>query len=207
MSDELDGRRPADHRQRHERHRRAGQGRRVQGGAFGADRPPRSRDATTEPAWPWPDPVRQQALDDVAEDLIKHGILDPDSLAVAPGYQKNMSWEKHSSLPTSGVIVKGCLDECGTCEPELGKLYGLEVAPVARERNAREADRTARKSHEYRCCRRARPRRRRPDVPGGRTMDARTPWSGRGPRSPANSNIEFRTDGTYIRVSGVSRCR
>jgi len=108
---------------------------------------------TSEPAWPWPDPVRQQALDDVAEDLIKHGILDPDSLAVAPGYQKTMSWEKHSSLPTGGVMVKGCLDECDTCEPELGKLYELEVARRSLENQLLEKQiALLEKSHEYRCC-------------------------------------------------------
>ena len=51
------------------------------------------------------------------------------------------------------MIVKGCLDECSTCEPELGKLYELEVARATLE-NAllqKQID-LLEKSHEYRCC-------------------------------------------------------
>jgi hypothetical protein len=123
------------------------------GGSFGSSGPQLPAGTPDAPQTPWPDPVRQQALDQVAEDLIKAGILDPNSLAVAPGMQKETSFEKHSSLPTGGVIVKGCLDECDVCEPELGKLYELEVARRTLE-NAllqKQID-LLEKSHEYRCC-------------------------------------------------------
>jgi hypothetical protein len=123
------------------------------GGSFGAFGPQLPAPATDPIQTPWPDPVRQQALDQVAEDLIKAGLLDPNSLAVAPGMQKEVSFEKRSSLPTGGVIVKGCLDECSVCEPELGKLYELEVARATLE-NALLQKRIdlLEKSHEYRCC-------------------------------------------------------
>jgi hypothetical protein len=106
-----------------------------------------------EPEWPWPEPVRQQALDQVAEDLIKQGILDPESLTVDPGFQKELSWENDSSLPTGGLIVKGCLDECDTCEPELAKLYELEVARKSLENQLlqKQID-LLEKSQDYRCC-------------------------------------------------------
>jgi hypothetical protein len=106
-----------------------------------------------EPEWPWPEPVRQQALDQVAEDLIKQGILDPESLTVDPGFQKELSWENDSSLPTGGLIVKGCLDECDTCEPELAKLYELEVERKALENQLlqKQID-LLEKSQDYRCC-------------------------------------------------------
>ena len=123
------------------------------GGTFGKFGPQLPAPATDTGPRPWPEDVRQQALDQVAEDLIKAGLLDPNSLAVAPGMQKQVSFEKRSSLPTGGVIVKGCLDECSTCEPELGKLYELEVARATLE-NAllqKQID-LLEKSHEYRCC-------------------------------------------------------
>jgi len=123
------------------------------GGSFGSFGPKLPAATPDVPDTPWPGPVRQQALDQVAEDLIKAGILDPNTLAVAPGMQKDLSWEKRSSLPTGGVIVKGCLDECSVCEPELGKLYELEVARRTLE-NAllqKQID-LLEKSHEYRCC-------------------------------------------------------
>jgi hypothetical protein len=123
------------------------------GGGGGGPSLPALPGGAVDTAWPWPEPVRQQALDEVAEDLIKHGILDPETLTVAPGFQKELSWEKRSSLPTGGVIVKGCLDECSTCEPELGELYQLEVERRALENQLLEKQiALLEKSHEYRCC-------------------------------------------------------
>ena len=49
--------------------------------------------------------------------------------------------------------MRGCLDECDICEPELGKLYGLEVERRTLE-NAllqKQID-LLDKSQEYRCC-------------------------------------------------------
>jgi len=123
------------------------------GGSFGAFGPQSGAGATDTIERPWPDPIRQQALDQVAEDLIKAGILDPNSLKVSPGMKKELSFERRSSLPTGGVIVKGCLDDCNVCEPELGKLYELEVARKTLE-NAllqKQID-LLDKSQEYRCC-------------------------------------------------------
>lgn len=57
------------------------------------------------------------------------------------------------SLPTPGVIVKGCLDDCETCEPSLEKEIELEI-----ERRKLENDRLKRaielmdQDQEHRCC-------------------------------------------------------
>jgi hypothetical protein len=102
---------------------------------------------------PFPTSVRDRALDEVAEDLIKSGILDPDRFTVAEGFRREMSFEKRSSLPTGGVIVKGCLDECDVCEPQQGRLIELELERKALE-NAllRKQIDLLDKSQEYRCC-------------------------------------------------------
>jgi hypothetical protein len=123
------------------------------GGSFGTSGTQQPTPAPDGPEQPWPASVRQQALDQVAEDLITAGLLDPSTLTVAPGLQKELSFEKRSSLPTGGVLVKGCLDECNVCEPELGKLYELEVERRTLE-NAllqKQID-LLEKSQEYRCC-------------------------------------------------------
>ena len=38
-----------------------------------------------------------------------------------------VGYERRTSLPTAGVIVKACLDDCSACEPELEKKIGLEL--------------------------------------------------------------------------------
>jgi uncharacterized protein YuzB (UPF0349 family) len=57
------------------------------------------------------------------------------------------------SIPTPGVLVKGCLDDCDACEPQLEKLYELEITRKDLE-NQLLAKQIAllEKSQEYRCC-------------------------------------------------------
>jgi hypothetical protein len=50
------------------------------------------------------------------------------------------------SLPTGGVIVKGCLDECDVCEPHVKERLQLENDLLRRQIELLE------KSQEYRCC-------------------------------------------------------
>ncbi len=56
-------------------------------------------------------------------------------------------------MPTPGVVIKGCLDECNTCEPSLKKEVELNL-----QRQKLENDLLTKqielleKSQEYRCC-------------------------------------------------------
>ena len=50
------------------------------------------------------------------------------------------------SLPTAGVIVKGCLDECNTCEPAARERIHLQNELLRKQIELLE------KSQEYRCC-------------------------------------------------------
>jgi hypothetical protein len=55
-------------------------------------------------------------------------------------------------LPTAGVAVKGCLDTCNVCEPELQKKMQLELERLDLQNQLlkRQIDLLA-QSQEYRC--------------------------------------------------------
>ena len=64
---------------------------------------------------------------------------------MSPAAQKLLGWERQIALPTAGVIVKGCLDDCDVCEPSLDREIELELErKQPRERAAEEADRAPR---------------------------------------------------------------
>ncbi len=108
---------------------------------------------TRDIAPPIPAKMHEEALDAVDKDLIQVGLLDKDSRTVSKKAIARFSWERKTSLPTAGVLVKGCLDECNICEPQL-----LEEIKIDLERKRLENDLLKKrtelleKSHEYRCC-------------------------------------------------------
>ena len=97
--------------------------------------------------------VRQLALQQVDQELVKEGLLDKVGGAVSPAAQKALGWEREIALPTPGVLVKGCLDECDICEPELQKKIQLELVRMDLENQLlkKRIDLLA-QSQEYRCC-------------------------------------------------------
>jgi len=102
---------------------------------------------------PIPVNIRQAALQLVDQDLVKEGLLDKVGGQVAKGAQDAAGWEKTMSLPTPGVLVKGCLDDCDICEPELKRLMDLEATRKDLENQLLQKKITLlEKSQEYRCC-------------------------------------------------------
>jgi hypothetical protein len=97
--------------------------------------------------------LRQAALRQVDEDLVKEGLLDKVGGTVSPGLQKALGFEKELALPTPGVLVKGCLDDCDICEPELKQEMALDLARKDLENQLlkKQID-LLEKSQEYRCC-------------------------------------------------------
>ncbi|MBS1810300.1 MAG: hypothetical protein JST84_19210 [Acidobacteria bacterium] len=97
--------------------------------------------------------VRDAALNDVDKQLIAQGLLDAKTKLVARAVLDEINYERRASLPTAGVIVKGCLDECDVCEPELKESIKLDL-----ERKKLENQMLAKqielleKSQQYRCC-------------------------------------------------------
>lgn len=101
---------------------------------------------------PIPVNVRQEALKVVDQDLTKEGLLDENG-KVSKTAQQTFGWEKTMSIPTPGVLVKSCLDNCDACEPQLEKLYDLEITRKDLENQllAKQIQ-LLEKSQEYRCC-------------------------------------------------------
>ena len=102
------------------------------------------------------EPVSQtlgnQAVSAVQADLQKNGILDNKG-NVAKEIRAEMEFSFRTSLPTPGVVVRGCLDDCQTCEPALEEQIKIEL-----ERQRLQNELLKRqielldKSQEYRCC-------------------------------------------------------
>lgn len=96
--------------------------------------------------------LRAQALQQVQQELVQEGLLDKNG-NVSGDAQKQYSFVRQSSLPTPGILVKGCLDGCNVCEDTRLKSIELDV-----ERKKLENDLLQKqislleKSQEYRCC-------------------------------------------------------
>jgi len=102
---------------------------------------------------PLPPEARNAALAEVDRALIGEGLLDEASGLVSNQFKEEIDFERTTSLPTAGVTVKGCLDECDVCEPELRRKIQLDLDRLELQ-NAllkRQID-LLEKSQEYRCC-------------------------------------------------------
>jgi hypothetical protein len=95
---------------------------------------------------------RNQAIKQVQKDLMLEKLLDANGNVSAEA-QKRYSFEKQSALPTPGILVKGCLDDCDVCEPTLMKEIELDLENkrLKNELLKKQID-LLDKSQEYRCC-------------------------------------------------------
>lgn len=102
---------------------------------------------------PLNDDVRSKALAFVDEQLIKQGLLDKASGAVSQKAKTDIGYERKTSIPTAGVVVKTCVDECSACEPQLEKKIELELQHLDLQNKllAKQIE-LLEKSQEYRCC-------------------------------------------------------
>ncbi|HZT16942.1 MAG TPA: hypothetical protein VFA19_13450 [Gaiellaceae bacterium] len=97
--------------------------------------------------------AREAALKAVDEDLVAEGLIAAVGGDVSPDAQKRLGWERQVALPTAGVIVKGCLDECDVCEPALDRAIELELEHKRLENELlKKQIALLEKSQEYRCC-------------------------------------------------------
>jgi hypothetical protein len=102
---------------------------------------------------PLPAAVREQALQQIDKQLVAAGLIDKVGGSVKADVVKQFSFELTFSLPTPGILVKGCLDECDICEPEVKRAIELELKRKELENKllARQIE-LLEKSQEYRCC-------------------------------------------------------
>ena len=111
-----------------------------------------TRVATAEAATPIPEATKAKALAQVDAALQKQGLIDRKG-QVSDQVVTELSFERKSSLPTPGTLVKGCLDDCDTCEPSLDTEIELELENkrLQNELLKRQIE-LLDKSQEYRCC-------------------------------------------------------
>jgi hypothetical protein len=102
---------------------------------------------------PLADALRDKAAAFVDEQLVKQGLLDKVGGAASPKAKAEVGFERRTSIPTAGVIVKTCLDDCSACEPALEKKIELELQRLDLQNKllAKQID-LLEKSQEYRCC-------------------------------------------------------
>ena len=101
--------------------------------------------AQFQAAAPIPAAIRNAALAQVDQQLLTEGLID-SSGKVSNSIKSKINFEQEFSLPTSGIIVKGCLDDCCVCEPEVKENLQLQNDLLRKQIQLLE------KSQEYRCC-------------------------------------------------------
>ncbi len=85
-------------------------------------------------------------------DLQAEGLLDKNG-QVTGDAQQRLGWQRELRLPTPGVLVKGCLDDCSTCEPEREKEIQLDLTRKELENQLlKRKIELLDKAQEYRCC-------------------------------------------------------
>ena len=96
--------------------------------------------------------LRQTALKQVDKELVDAGLLNPEGKP-SKKIIAELSWNHEEILPTPGILVRGCLDECDTCEPGLKEKIkiDLERKKLKNELLKRQID-LLEKSQKYRCC-------------------------------------------------------
>lgn len=93
------------------------------------------------------------ALAAVDKELAAAGLIDPRTGEVTAEAKKLYGWERTVVLPTPGVMVKGCLDECEVCEPNLDRAIQLDLERKQLENELlKKKIELLEKSQEYRCC-------------------------------------------------------
>lgn len=102
---------------------------------------------------PLADDLRNKALAEVDNQLIRQGLIDKATGLVSTKVQAEINYERTTSIPTAGVIVKSCLDDCSICEEAVDQREKLELERMQLENKllARQIE-LLDKAQEYRCC-------------------------------------------------------
>jgi hypothetical protein len=102
---------------------------------------------------PLADELRARALQEVDQQLVNQKLIDQVGGTVSKEVTQEISYERVTSIPTAGVIVKSCLDDCNVCEPEVERRLNLELDRMELQNKllARQIE-LLEKSQEYRCC-------------------------------------------------------
>lgn len=98
--------------------------------------------------------VHDRVLKQVDEDLVKQGVLaKAGSNEVGAKLAAELEFERVYCLPTQGIVVKGCLDNCNTCEDTRINAIELDLQRKALENKLLEKQIELLEKHkDYRCC-------------------------------------------------------
>ncbi|MDB2463118.1 hypothetical protein N9W61_03360 [Algibacter sp.] len=103
-------------------------------------------------AQPISETVRLKALENVQKSMIAANILNKEGVATKETIAE-FSFEFQSTIPTAGVVVKGCLDNCNVCEESLMEDIKLDLEHKRLQNKLLEKQvELLEKSQEYRCC-------------------------------------------------------
>jgi hypothetical protein len=101
---------------------------------------------------PMPIELNAAAAAQVRADLTKQGILDAKG-EVSSEVRAELEFEFKTTIPTPGIVVKGCLDDCNTCEPSLEEQIKLELEHQRLKNRLLERQiELLDQAQEYRCC-------------------------------------------------------
>ncbi len=102
---------------------------------------------------PMPEAVRQKALAEVDAGLVAARLIARPGGAVTEIAKRQFSFEVQSALPTPGLFVRGCLDECSICEEAVQEEIRLDLEHKRLQNKLLERQiELLEKSQEYRCC-------------------------------------------------------
>lgn len=102
---------------------------------------------------PLPATLRQNVLEAVDKELLDKKILKNRDGEPSPELVRELSWERREMLPTPGIMVRGCLDKCDTCEPIQQEKIALELEEQGlKNQLLKRQIELLDKAQEYRCC-------------------------------------------------------
>lgn len=111
----------------------------------------------TSASFDLPAAVIDSAIKKKIEELVKSGVIKPpkDSGELVPTDQARQSFarEFESRLPTDGIMVRACLDECSACEPQRKQRIVLELERLDLQNQLLKKQIELLEKHsDYRCC-------------------------------------------------------
>lgn len=103
-------------------------------------------------AEPIPEAVREKALKSVDGELAKQGYLTEKG-QLNEARVVELGFERTTSLPTPGLYVRSCLDDCDVCEPALDEAMAIELERQRLENALLQKQIDLLDKHQdYRCC-------------------------------------------------------
>jgi hypothetical protein len=121
------------------------------GRSFGSSQPTLVR--TNFVSQPFTVEEKQAAIAQVDDELVAAGLLNAQSKQVSELARREYEFEIKTQLPTGGLYVQSCLDECSVCEPTREQEIQLDLQRKRLENELlRRRIELLHQAQEYRCC-------------------------------------------------------